>query len=134
MNVSETEYHELYVYAMGREGFPLQYVADAFAAQTADENTKPIRVVFSLIGLYLRVEKGYGGKQIQQVHMELARHKKLLPQVVLPKDRGFMTAGDVLAAPPGAERDRAIDAWCRCVWEAFGESHATIAGMLKNQG
>ena len=33
----DNTFDELYVYAMGRSGFPLQHVVDAFAAQTADQ-------------------------------------------------------------------------------------------------
>ena len=34
--------------------------------------------------------------------------------------RGAMTVADVLAASAGLEPDKAIDAWCGCVWKAFG--------------
>jgi hypothetical protein len=42
-----------------------------------------------------------------------------------------MTAEDVLAVPAGAERDDAIDAWCKSVWEAFAESRETIVELLR---
>jgi hypothetical protein len=34
-------YDEVYAYTMGRPGFILQHVADAFAVQTASNNSKP---------------------------------------------------------------------------------------------
>src|SRR5262245_15734898 len=47
-------YHELYVYTMSRgPSFPLQHVVDAHAAQMANADTKPIGIVFALVGLYL---------------------------------------------------------------------------------
>jgi len=126
-------YDELYAYAMtrGREAFILQHVVDAFAAQTATDTTKPIAITFALVGLYLHVEKGYSGLQVQRVHMELGRRKREWPAIPLPPPhRGEMTAEDVLEVPPGPARDAAISDWCRSVWNAFAESHATIAGLL----
>lgn len=66
-------YDEVYVYTMGRPGFILQHVVDAFGAQTANNQSKPIGVVFSLVGLYLHVEKQFSGRQVQIVHTELVR-------------------------------------------------------------
>ena len=54
-------YDEVYVYTMGRPGFILQHVVDAYGAQTASSDSKPIRIVFALIGLYLHVEKHLEG-------------------------------------------------------------------------
>jgi hypothetical protein len=126
-------YDELYVYAMGRDpaAFVLQHAVDAHAAQTATVQMKPIALIFALVGLYLRVEKGLSGKQVQQVHMRLGRRKRNWPAVRLPHERGAMTAEDVLAVPAGAERDDAIDAWCKSVWEAFAESRETIVELLR---
>ena len=126
-------YDEVYVYTMGRdrETFILQHAVDAYAAQMATEDSKPIRVIFALIGLYLHVEKGFTGLQVQRVHMQLGRKKRRWPAVSLPPNRGTMTAVDVLASPEGAERDAAIDAWCRSVWTAYRESRATIIALLR---
>jgi hypothetical protein len=112
-------YDEVYTYTMNRPGFILQHVVDAYAAQTASSNGKPISIVFALVGLYLHVEKHFSGRQVQKAHMELGRRKRAWPAVDLPDDRGAMTVADVLAASPGVERDEAIDAWCECVWTAF---------------
>ena len=118
---------------MGRDpaAFVLQHAVDAHAAQTATDRTRPIALIFALVGLYLRVEKGLSGKQVQQVHMRLGRRKRHWPAIPLPRDRGAMTPRDVLAVPPGAERDRAIDAWCKSVWDAFAGSRETIVELLR---
>ena len=52
---SEAAYHELcyYTLTLGDPAFIHQHVVDAFAAQQADEQTKPIKVTFALVGLYL---------------------------------------------------------------------------------
>ena len=126
-------YDELYVYAMRRDpaSFVLQRVVDAHAAQAATAVTRPITLVFALVGLYLRVERGWSGKQVQQIHMQMGRQKREWPPISLPLDRGVMTAADVLAMPAGAERDGAIDAWCQSVWESFHESRETIIELLR---
>lgn len=123
-------YDEVYTYSMGRPGFILQHVVDAFAVQTANGESKPIAVVFGLIGLYLRVEKQWSGRQVQKTHVALGRRKREWPPVYLPDDRGSMTVSDVLAAPAGQERDAAIDYWCRSVWTAFRGNRQTIIDLL----
>jgi hypothetical protein len=129
-------YDELrcYTLAHGDPSFIHQHVVDAFAAQHADERTKAIALTFALVGLYLHIEKGFSGKQVQRTHMELARRKRVWPQFGLPPDRGSMTAGDVMAAPAGPERDLAIDAWCASVWNAFSGSHREVAELLRQHG
>jgi len=126
-------YDELYVYAMGRDpaSFILQHVVDAHAAQTATPVSRAITLVFALVGLYLHVERGWSGKQVQQIHMRMGRQKREWPPVALPHDRSVMTAAGVLAKPAGAERDSAIDAWCRSVWESFHQSRETIIELLR---
>ncbi len=42
-----------------------------------------------------------------------------------------MTAAGVLAAPAGAERDRAIDDWCAAAWESFRDCRAVIVELLQ---
>lgn len=126
-----TAYDEVYVYTMGRPGFILQHVVDAFAVQTATVDTKPIGIVFGLAGLYLHVEKQFSGRQVQKAHMKMGRSKKEWPKVYLPDDRGTMTAADVLAANAGPERDRAIDEWCKSVWNACSANRAMIIDLLR---
>jgi hypothetical protein len=124
-------YDEVYVYTMGRPGFILQHVVDAFAVQTANAESKPISIVFGLVGLYLHIEKQFSGHQVQKVHMELGRRKREWPRVYVPEDRGSMTVADVLVAPAGPERDRAIDDWCKSVWTSFSANRQTIITLLR---
>src|SRR5262249_37444265 len=110
-------YDDLSAYTLthGDLSFVHQHVVDAFAAQEADEGTKPIKLTFALVGLYLHVEKGWSGRQVQRGRMKLARRKAPWTAFALPGKRGAITAADVMRAVPGAERDRAIDAWCASV-------------------
>ena len=124
-------YDEVYVYTMSRPGFILQHAVDAFAVQTANAGTKPIGVVFGLVGLYLHVERQFSGHQVQKAHMVLGRRKRDWPSVYLPEDRGSMTVADVLAAAPGPDRDKAIDDWCRSVWTAFIRNRENVIVLLR---
>ena len=125
-------YDELRYYTLAHPdpSFIHQQVVDAFAAQHANAQTKPIALTFALVGLYLLVERGFSGRQIQRVHTELASRKRIWPQFPLPSDRGVITVIEVVAAPPGAERDKAIHAWCASLWDAFRDSHRAVADLL----
>lgn len=129
-------YDEIQCDTMGRAdaAFTQQHVVDAWTAQHADEVTKPIALTFALVGLYLHVEQGFSGRQVQRVHMALARHQEAWPSFVLPASRGTVTACEVVAAAPGPPRDRAIDAWCASVWQAFSASHRAVAELLARRG
>src|SRR5580698_5415366 len=105
MDTVRAAFDEVYAYTMGRPGFILQHVVDAFAVQTATDASKPIGVVFGLVGLYLRVEKGFSGRQVQKAHMQMGRRTREWPRASLPDDRGSVTVVDVLAACAGPERD-----------------------------
>ena len=49
-------YDEVYVYTMGRPGFILQHVVDAYGAHTSTSDSQPIGLVFALLGLPSRRE------------------------------------------------------------------------------
>ncbi len=119
-----------YTLAHKQEEFIHQYIVDAFAAQTADENTKSIKINFGLIGLYLHLEKGYSGKKVQEAHMQLAKYKDKLPEIVLPRERGEITIFGVLDTPEGEERDQKIEEWMQSVWNAYADSHKVIEDFL----
>jgi hypothetical protein len=131
MDAMRAAYDQVYVYTMGRPAFILQHVVDAFAVQTANRDSKPIGVVFGLVGLYLHVEKQFSGVQIQEAHRKLGRRKREWPKVHLPEDRGSITVSDVLMAPVGAERDMAIDTWCESVWSAFADNRLAVIALLR---
>ncbi len=126
-------YHNLSYYTLNhpQPDFVHQFIVDAFGAQRATAKTKPIRLAFALIGLYLHIEKGYTGRQVQRAHTQLARGKRTWPTFKLPEYRGDVSVSDVLAAPPGAERDAAIEEWCRSVWNAYRESHGQVARLFE---
>jgi hypothetical protein len=129
-------YDELQCYTLEHSGlgFIHQHVVDAWAAQHADEKTRPIGLMFALVGLYLHIERGFSGRQVQQVHMKLSQRRRTWPSFPLPHERGSITASQVMAAQAGPERDKAIDAWCASVWSAFSDSHLAVAELLQRYG
>ena len=127
----EEAYHELSYYTLAHSGqdFIQQHIVDAFAAQHADANAKPITVAFALIGLYLHVDKGLSGKEVQAAHMWLARERREWPRFQLPDQRCEITVHDVVAAPPGPERDDMIHQWCISVWEAWKQEREAVIAL-----
>jgi hypothetical protein len=132
MNDERHEYHELSYYTLAHPdpSFIHQHIVDAYTAQCASEDTKPIAVAFALIGLYLCVEENRSGKDVQRVHMQLAKRRRAWPRLRPPRTRGAITVTDVLAAPAGDKRDQMIRQWCASVWDAWAESHAQIRALL----
>jgi hypothetical protein len=129
----QEDYHQLCAYTLSRGDveFIHQHVVDAYTAQDAAESTRPIGLTFALVGLYLHVEKGWTGRQVQRAHMSLARRRRAWPTLLLPEDRGPVTAAEVMRAPEGPERDEAIRGWCRSVWESFAENRGAVAEVLR---
>jgi hypothetical protein len=121
----------LYTLAHGAPSFIHQYVVDAWAAMHAEPETKPLKVTFALVGLYLHVEKKWSGRQVQQAHVKMARFKKAWPAFDLPEERGGVRPASVLAAEPGPARDAKIDAWCDSVWEAWRSCGANREKVVK---
>ncbi len=115
----------------GDAAFIHQHVVDAFAAQTADETTKPIKLTFALVGLQLCCERQFDGRKVQRAHMWLARVRRDWPQFPLPCDRGAFTVAEVLAQPAGAARDTAIHTWTESVWEAYRTQEPAAAETIR---
>ena len=128
-------FHRLCCYTITHPGpdFIHQYGVDAFAAQTADKTTKPITLTFALIGLYLHLNKNFTGRQVQQAHMKLAKHKKSWPNFKLPEKRGNITVYNVIDAKEGPIRDELIVRWCESVWKAYAEDHTKVINLVKRE-
>jgi len=126
------DYDALCAYTLAHRGpaFVHQYVVDAHAAQAASKETKPIALTMALVGLHLHHDRGYDGRRVQRAHMALARTKRAWPAWTLPSERGALTPTEVLKAPEGAERDRAIEEWSNTVWEAYAPANRALAAQL----
>ncbi len=135
MPTDQELYDQLAFYTLSHPDpvFLHQHIVDAFAVQQAGEQSKPISVVFGLIGLYLFVEKGFTGKQVQRMHMQLAKHRREWPALTPPQSQASITVADVLAAPPGHQRDQAIRDWCAAVWELWQPHRPYIEGLARKE-
>jgi hypothetical protein len=133
MDSAQNQFHELSFYTMahGDKRFIHQHAVDAFAVQTADENTKPIKFFYGLAGLYLLIEKQFTGREVQQMHVLMSQSKKPWPQIHLPVDRGAIRVENVLSTEPGEARDEMIYNWCESVWLAFANYHETMAEWMQ---
>jgi len=132
MKNEQEMYNELvyYTLSLGDEEFIHQHIVDAFGAQIANKNTKPIGICFALAGLYLHLEKNYTGRQVQLAHMQMAKRRKNWPALEIPDFRGNITIADVLNTKPGEERKEMIHKWCISAWRAYQESHDIVAALI----
>ena len=111
-----------------------QHVVDAYAVQHAGPGTRPIAIVFGLIGLYLYLEKNFTGRQVQRAHMQLANRRKHWPAPPYPAgQRRAVRVADVLAASPGSERHAMIRRWCDAMWQDWSHARAQIAALTRDQ-
>lgn len=120
--------------ASGDLSFTLQHVVDAYAAQHATRDTKPITLFFALVGLYLRVQTRFSGRRVQYIHQLLARRKQGWPAIPPAAQKGTVSALDVVAEPIGPARDEAVDKWCESVWNLYSSSHSVIVRGLHDRG
>jgi hypothetical protein len=136
MDRNDPAYEEVTAYTLSRGDAPFvhQHVVDAYAVQTSADGDKPIRRAQALIGLYLNVEHGLTGREVQRVHKLLADQRPAWPTFVLPRDRGTVSVGDVLAEEPGTARDRAIEAWARSTWDSCRHLGPEIVEFLSSHG
>lgn len=138
MNMGRSDqemYDELSLYTLqkGDQAFIHQNIVDAYAAQHADKTTKPIKIAFALIGLFLNLEKNYTGREVQLAHMKMGEEKKQWPIFKLPEKRGDITVSDVLRTEPGPSRDAMIHAWCESVWESWRENHQQVKELVAEE-
>ena len=126
-------YNDLAFYTLAHPdpAFIHQLVVDAYTAQNADDTTKPMALVFALIGLYLHLEKDYTGRMILRAHMQLANRSKTWPRLPIPSGRGSVTIEHVLAAEPGPARDAMIGCWCDSVWQSWLPSRSAIIDIAQ---
>jgi hypothetical protein len=106
-----------------------QHAVDAYAAQHAGGTTRNITVAFGLIGLYLALEKGYTGKQVQQAHMQIARVRKDWPRLEPPALPAAITVLDVFKVPDGPDKDAMIRQWMGAVWERWSDRKEWVREM-----
>jgi len=119
-----------YTLAHGDRAFIHQHLVDAYGAQHVRQSKSTIGAAFALAGLYLAVEKGFTGRQVQKMHMLMASRSKDWPGFEPPPTVGTLTVADVLKIEPGPDRDEALMGWCASVWAAWSTEHEPVRQMM----
>jgi hypothetical protein len=120
-----------YTLAHGDPRFIHQHLVDAYGAQhVVPQSKSTIGAAFTLAGLYLAVERRLTGRQVQRMHMLMARRSKSWPAFEPPAELGPLTVADVLGVEPGDSRDEALMRWCGSVWTAWSSDHARVRAMV----
>jgi hypothetical protein len=119
-----------YTLAHGDPRFIHQHAVDAYGAQHLRVGKSTIGGAFTLAGLYLAVEKGFTGRRVQLMHIEMSKRSKEWPRFLPPAGLGAMTVADVVASPPGAERDARLIDWCASVWAAWSADQDRVRAMV----
>jgi hypothetical protein len=125
--------HQLFCYTLNHPDpkFIHQHAVDANTLQQANATTKPLAVVFALVGLYLFLKEDFSGKSVQRVHMDLVAFKQQLPKYNLPTAKTEFTVATLLEASSGPERDLAIRNWCEAIWENWSNNELVIKSWLQ---
>jgi len=126
--------NELSYYTLARADptFIHQHLVDAYAAQHLRVSKSTIGAAFALTGLYLAVERGFTGRQVQRMHILMAKRSKHWPAFIAPADVGPLTVADVHKVEPGPRRDEALLAWCASVWGAWSPEHERVREMVES--
>lgn len=119
-----------YTLAHNDRWFIHQHLVDAYGAQHVRQSKSTIGAAFALAGLYLAVERGFTGRQVQKMHMLMALKSKQWPRFIQPEDLGPLTVADVLAVEPGPARDERLMQWCASVWAAWSSDHDRVTEMV----
>ena len=122
-------YNELSYYSLthpNKEFFIHKYIVDAYLAQHASKDIKPIKIALALVGLCLFVNYNYTGRQIQNAHIELTKVKKNWPVFVRPESKIDITISDILLTKTYSSRDELIKKWATSVWGIWKDQHAAI--------
>jgi len=120
-----------YTLAHGDPRFIHQHAVDAYGAQHVRVGKSTIGGAFTVAGLYLAVERGFTGQQVQLMHIAMAKRSKQWPRFVPPANVGRMTVADVVAVDPGPARDERLLDWCGSVWAAWAKDHERVRAMLE---
>lgn len=111
-------YHELTArtLTLGDPEFVHQHAVDAWTAQHAGPESRPIGTFFALAGLYLALERGFTGRQVQEAHMRMSKGDRTWPTFVPPSRKGNATVIEAAAHDDLAE---GLRRWIEAVWSAW---------------
>jgi len=110
-----------------------QLSVDTYCAQHADAAGSRIRVAYSLVGLFLALERGRTGLEVRQLHQRMGKPQADWPRFPRPADLGALTVLDVAVAGARARsvegHARAVARWARSVWAVWSGKHELVAAL-----
>jgi hypothetical protein len=126
-------------------GFELQHTAqlgrfhqlavDAYGAQHSDPEGQGIRIAYSLVGLYLALERGMNGLQVRKIHQSMGKPQPDWPRFPRPPSLGAVTILHV--AKRGVQANsveahaQAVQEWAGSVWSAWSAQHDAVAALAR---
>ena len=101
-----------------------QLTVDAYGAQHAGGDAPPIRVAYSLAGLWLALEHGFSAEDVRAVHRRMGRPTAEWPVFTPPvPPQRWLTVLDVAEAGvrqhSSGGHARAAGQWAQSVWSAW---------------
>lgn len=108
-----------------------QLAVDAYAAQHAAPDTKPIRTAFALMGLGLTFERGFTGREVQLAHIEMGKSHTEWPALRPPPLISMITVQDVLNDDLPINYRDTLRKWSMSVWDYWKPDHERIRRLLE---
>lgn len=118
-----------YTLSLNDKEFFHQTAIDTYESQHTGATAKNITTAFGLIGLYLAIEKGFTGKQVQRAHMFLGERAHDWPRFEPPTNKWEVTVADVMDTPE-ADRIVKIKQWAFSVWQGWRASHTQVKALV----
>jgi hypothetical protein len=110
-------------------------MVDSYGAQHAGDDARSIRVAYSLIGLFLALERGRDGLQVRHAHQRMGKPDPSWPAFDRPSDLGAITVLDVAEAGVRADsvagHADAVGRWAQSVWRAWSAQHRAAATLAE---
>jgi hypothetical protein len=110
-----------------------QLTVDAYGAQHSGPPTSRIYVVYSLVGLYLALERGWSGADVRALHQRMGHPDASWPPFRRPLVTAVLTIADVAVAGArlGSVEGHAalVERWARSVWSSWADQHAVVIGL-----
>ena len=112
-----------------------QLMVDTYGAQHAGQDARSIRVAYSLVGLFLALERGRDGLEVRRAHQRMGKPDPSWPPFDPPPDVGAITVLDVAEAGARggsvAGHAEAMGRWAQAVWHAWSGLHREAAALAE---
>lgn len=110
-----------------------QLSVDAYGAQHGGGGTPPIRLAFSLVGLYLALDRDLDGEQVRAAHARMGKPDASWPAFTPPDHLGLATIMSV--AEQGLMRGSrsghldAVTRWAEAVWTGWARQRKDVIAL-----